>query len=127
MSCDQIVLLISATQKESSVSTRSDIIGHYRIVKQKQTSCFVIFNFSNLDFSDMKIFRYFASFFKEYRGIRKSNSFVDTKLVFCDGSLPVHSSVLEARGLFWWTKCKDSDIPKEDKHFYCQIFQSIMD
>ena len=46
--------IISASQKENSACTRSVIIGWYIIVKQKQTLCFVILNFSN--FADIMVF-----------------------------------------------------------------------
>ena len=39
------------------------------------------------------------------------------RLVFCNGSLVLHSSsVLEAGGL-WWSRCRDTDIPPEDVIF----------
>ena len=55
------------------------------------------------------VFRHFSTIFNEINRIKQSKLYVDTKLVFSDGSLLVHSSVLEARGL-WWATCRDPDI-----------------
>ena len=62
------------------------------------------------------VFRHFSTIFNEINRIKQSKLYVDTKLVFSDGSLLVHSSVLEARGL-WWATCRDPDIPPEDITF----------
>ena len=62
------------------------------------------------------VFRHFSSIFNEINKIRQSNTFVDTKLVFCDGSLLVHSHVLETGGQ-WWSKCRDAETNPEDVVF----------
>ena len=61
-------------------------------------------------------FRHFSPIFNEINRIRQSNKFVDTRLIFSDGSLVIHSSVLEAGGL-WWSGCRDPNIPPEDITF----------
>ena len=62
------------------------------------------------------VFRHFSTIFNEINRIKQSKLYVDTKLVFSDGSLLVHSSELEARGL-WWATCQDPDIPPEEITF----------
>ena len=58
-------------------------------------------------------FGHFKSIFNEISKLRESNSLVNTKLVFCDGSLLVHFSLLEDGG-FWWTNCRDPEIPPDE-------------
>ena len=59
------------------------------------------------------VLRHFPSIFNEISKIRESNSFVNTRLVFSDGSLLVHFYFLENGGL-WWTNCRDPDIPPDE-------------
>ena len=58
-------------------------------------------------------FRHFPNIFNEIDKLGKSNTYVDCKLVFSDGSLMVHFLKLLVAQI-WWTRCRDGDTPTDD-------------
>ena len=52
-------------------------------------------------------FRHFPNIFNEINKLRKSNTYVDCKLVFADGSLMVHFAKLLAAQIWWTGRLKE--------------------